>query len=89
MNQGSGAGPSLTEAMGILMQALQNEAEIFIKLVSVYSKGGAGWDEVRETIERVYEGQQQAPKPAAEPADAEPADNTQASESTNSRERNE
>jgi len=72
MSPASESGPSLNEAMGMLLQALQKEADIFIKLVSIYSSGGPGWEEVRQTIERVHEERQQSPRPGASPA--EPGD---------------
>lgn len=84
MSPSSESGPSLTEAMGMLMQALQKEADIFIKLVTVYSKGGPGWEEVRQTIERVHE-QQQHERPGAEPASPPAPENDQSSGSGSSK----
>lgn len=53
------SGLPVAEAMRLLLQALQNEAETFVKLISIYTQGGAGWLKVEKTIEQVYNEQEQ------------------------------
>lgn len=72
MSPSSGSGPTISQAMGLLMQALQNETDTFLKILSICSKGGPPWQEVCEVVERVYAAQENAPRPGATPAEPPP-----------------
>lgn len=66
-------GTSVTEALRLLMLALQNEADPFIKLLHIFSKGGQGWEEMKQTIDRVYDTVYPDVPPSDEPQESETA----------------
>jgi hypothetical protein len=65
--------PNIAEALSMLMKALQNEADVFIKILRLYTRGGETWQELVSTVERLHAASESTDKPGATPGDARPA----------------
>ncbi len=64
----SSESPNIAEALSMLMQALQNEADVFIKILRLYTRGGETWKELVNTVERLHAASESADKPDTPPA---------------------
>lgn len=61
----SSESPNIAEALSVLMKALQNEADVFIKILRLYTRGGETWKELVNTVERLHAASEPSDKPGA------------------------
>lgn len=64
----SSEAPNIGEAFAMLMKAVQNEADVFIKILRLYTRGGETWQELVNTVERLHATSEPADKTGAPPA---------------------
>lgn len=68
----SSESPNIAEALSMLMRALQNEADVFIKILRLYTRGGETWKELVNTVDRLHAASESGDKPDTQPTKPNP-----------------